>query len=430
MALGGGTFISQNKILPGSYINFVSAAKATGNLSDRGVVAFPIEMGWGAENTVFHVTAGDFQKNSLKLFGYAYTDDALKGIRDIFANAKEAYFYKLNTLGVKASNTYCTAKYAGIRGNQIKTIITNSEVTGKFDIATYFGDVLVDEQKAVTSTSELLENEWVDWEDSVTLALTAGLPCTGGTNGSVSDATYQAFLDAIESYSFNVIGTVSTDSTIKALFANFTKRMRDEVGVKFQCVLHQYTTADHEGIISVENGDDASLCYWVAGAEAGCAVNKSLTNAIYTGEFDVDTDYTQAELEAAILAGKFIFHKVNDKVRVLEDINCFISVSSDKGDDFKSNQTIRVLDQIGNDIASLFNTKYLGQVPNDNAGRISLWNDIVKHHQELQALRAIENFEADDVTVAAGDTKKAVVVTDYVTPVNAMAQLYMTVIVQ
>jgi hypothetical protein len=34
------------------------------------------------------------------------------------------------------------------------------------------------------------------------------------------------------------------------------------------------------------------------------------------------------------------------------------------------------------------------------------------------------------VTVAQGDTKKAVVVADYVTPVNAMAQLYMTVYVQ
>ena len=32
--------------------------------------------------------------------------------------------------------------------------------------------------------------------------------------------------------------------------------------------------------------------------------------------------------------------------------------------------------------------------------------------------------------VAQGDTKKAVVVTDYVTPVNAMAQLYMAVYVQ
>ena len=89
-----------------------------------------------------------------------------------------------------------------------------------------------------------------------------------------------------------------------------------------------------------------------------------------------------------------------------------------------------MLDQIANDIAVLFGTKYIGKVPNDASGRISLWNDIVKHHQELQNIRAIENFNPDNVTVAQGDTKKSVVVTDYVTPVNAMEQLYMTVYVQ
>ena len=81
------------------------------------------------------------------------------------------------------------------------------------------------------------------------------------------------------------------------------------------------------------------------------------------------------------------------------------------------------------DIATLFNTYYLGKVQNDASGRISLWNEIVKHHQELETLRAIENFSADDVTVEQGDTKKSVVVTDNVSIVNAMEQLYMTVVV-
>ena len=62
-------------------------------------------------------------------------------------------------------------------------------------------------------------------------------------------------------------------------------------------------------------------------------------------------------------------------------------------------------------------------------GRVSLWNDIVKHHEQLQDLRAIENFTSDAVTVLPGETKKAVQVQDRVQPVAAMEQLYMTVIV-
>ena len=38
MALGGGSFITQNKVLPGAYINFISRTRATSALSDRGVV--------------------------------------------------------------------------------------------------------------------------------------------------------------------------------------------------------------------------------------------------------------------------------------------------------------------------------------------------------------------------------------------------------
>lgn len=115
---------------------------------------------------------------------------------------------------------------------------------------------------------------------------------------------------------------------------------------------------------------------------------------------------------------------------MLTDINTFVSSTDEKSSDFSNNQTVRVLDQIGNDIAVVFNTKYLGKVPNDAAGRISLWNDIVKHHEQLQTIRAIENFTSDSVSVEQGETKKSVLVMDYVTPVNAMEQLYMTVIVQ
>ena len=88
---------------------------------------------------------------------------------------------------------------------------------------------------------------------------------------------------------------------------------------------------------------------------------------------------------------------------------------------------MRVCDQIGMDIATIFNTRYLGVMPNDNAGRIALWADIVKYMKNLETLRAIENFTDTDVVVEQGDVKKAVVVNTPITVVNCMEQLYMTV---
>ena len=206
------------------------------------------------------------------------------------------------------------------------------------------------------------------------------------------------------------------------------------MGIKFQLVLYRLA-ADYMGVISVENKvtdadcSEASLVYWVTGAESGCAVNKSCQNKKYDGSFTVETAYTQNQLKVAKKAGKFILHKVNSDIRVLEDINTMVTTSDTCGDVFKDNQTIRVIDQIGNDDAIMFNTKYLGEVPNDDAGRISLWSDLKKIRGDLQTIRAIENFTDADVTVSQGNTKKSVRVTSTINVVNAMGQLYMTVVV-
>jgi hypothetical protein len=432
MALGGGTFVTQNKVLPGAYINFVSLATASATLSDRGVATMPLTLDWGVEGAVFEVTSADFQKNSLKIFGYPYDHEKLKGLRDLFRNIHTLYAYRLNG-GSKASNAHATARYGGSRGNDIKIVIQkNVDDETMFDVKTMIDSTTVDVQ-TVASAAQLVANDFVTWAEAE-LAVTAGMPLNGGMT-SVEDGTnHQAYLDKIESYSFNAMGVESIDNAINGLYEAFCKRMRDEVGKKFQLVLYN-KASDFEGVVNLKNKvtdeghSEASLVYWVTGIVAGCAVNKSNTNKLYDGEFTVDVDYTQLALTKAIQNGEFVLHKVGSDVRVLEDVNSLKTTSDTKGDIFKDNQTIRVIDQIANDIAVLFNTKYLGVVPNDASGRISLWADIVKHHQQMQDIRAIENFSDKDVTVEQGNTKKSVVVNDAVTVVNAMSKLYMTTVV-
>jgi hypothetical protein len=434
--LGGGTFTSQNKVLPGAYINFVSAASASASLSDRGFVAFPLLLDWGKDGEVFTVTQEEFKKESLKIFGYPYTSDKLKGLRDLFLYAQTCYFYKLNG-GVKAANAYFTAKYKGIRGNSLKTVIAvNADDTAKFDVATYLDTTLVDAQTVATA-EELVSNDYVDPITMATLAVTAGTPLTGGTNGEeVTGIDYQTFLTKIESYSFNILACPTSTAEVIALFVAFTKRMRNDVGVKFQTIV--YRTADnHEGVINLKNavtdvsGDFPahSLIYWLSGREAACAVNGDLTNKVYDGEFTVDTNYSQLALVAGINAGELIFHKVGDTVRILNDINSLTTFTEEKNKDFSSNQVIRVLDQVGNDIAALFNIKYLGNIQNNKAGRLSLWNDIVTYLNVLVIMGAIEDYDTADIVVAAGNVKDSVVVDCPITPVSAMKKLYMVITV-
>lgn len=344
--LGGGVFVTQNKVLPGSYINFVSAARVTSALGERGTVAIALPLNKAA-GTVIELNKLDFVANSETLLGVKYGDAKVAPIRELFCHALKVLVYDL------------------------------------------------------------------------------------GESGTASEA-----VAALEPYEFNVLCAYTNGEEDVSAYITAVKAWRDEQGKKCQLVVYGQETPDHEGVINVvstvsdEDAPEYALVAWVAGAEAGCALNESCTNMVYDGEYTVVLDKTQTQLEACIQNGEIAFHLVYGDVRMLEDVNSLTTTTEDKGEDFKYNQTIRIIDQIANDIAKLFNTKYLGKIPNDKSGRVSLWADIVAHHKELEAIRAIENFDSALLTVEQGATKKSVVVNDVVTVVNAMAQLYMTVVVQ
>ena len=426
--LGGGNFISQNKILPGTYINFVSAAKATANLGERGYAAVALPLKWGADDAIFTVTGDDFRKNTLKLFGFTFDSDEAKGLRDLFKNITTLYCFKLMNGGAKAANDVAEAKYKGSAGAKIATEILEGTTPGTFDVNIYFGTSLV-YAKTVATVAELTaeDNGWVTWKiDALGASTRTVLTGTDLDGTDITATEHSAFLNAAQAYTFNAMACLSTEDAIKELYVQEVKDMRDNAGIKYQLVVHD-KAADYEGVVNVKNSAEA--VYWATGVVAGCAVNSSNTNKVYDGEFDIPVNYNKAQLEAAITGGEFAFHRVGDEIRVLDDINSLVTTTAEKGEDFKSNQTMRVLDQVAMDIAKLFNTKYLGKIPNDAAGRTSLWSDIVKHHQELEKIRAIENFDPASVVVEQGDTKKSVTVADVITPVNAMSQLYMSVVV-
>lgn len=346
--LGGGVFVTQNKVLPGSYINFVNASSAGTTVGERGTVAIALSLGKAA-GTVITLTRAEFIKDSQNILGFAYNAPEVAVLREIFLHANKVYVYDL---GIEDTKT-------------------------------------------------------------------------------VSEA-----IAALEPYDFNVLCAYTGITSDVTLYMEGVKSWRDDMGKKCQVVVYNQAKPDHEGVINVvstvsnEYAEAYALVAWVAGAEAGCAINESCTNMIYDGEYTIVVDKTQTQLEACIEAGQIAFHNVYGEIRLLEDINSLVTLTADKGEDFKANQTIRVIDQIANDIAKLFNTKYLGKIPNNASGRVSLWGDIVAHHRQLEEIQAIENFDSSLVTVEQGATKKSVVVTDVITVVNSMAQLYMTVIVQ
>jgi hypothetical protein len=425
MALGGGIFTSQTKVLPGSYINIVSTSSNQSNVGERGVVALPMILKWGDSGEVITVTADEFQRESLSLFGYAYDAPELLELREIFKHAQKVHVYNLSDKSpVKSSCKYATAKKEGSRGDQLKLVIqSNVDNESLFDVTLYFGSTIVHEQ-TVANIAALKDNDFVDWTD-VELAVEAGVNFTGGSDGTTDNNSYQNALNAFENYKFNILVTPNADAI--DLFVAYTKRMRDERGIKFQTVIPAVKSSNYEAVIEVP--EDQPVTMWVAGALAGCAVNKSCTNMKYDGEKTIPVNRTQMELEDCVRDGIFVFHKVENEVRVLMDINSLTTFTDEKNEMFSSNQVIRVIDQCANDTARIFNNKYLGKVQNDQAGRVSLWNEIVTHRRELEQIRAIDAYNSETLIVSAGSHKNSVVVSEVIIPVSSMEKLYMTIVI-
>lgn len=340
------------------------------------------------------------------------------------------------TDGVKASNIYANAKYEGVFGNALSIVIAeDTDHAGKFVVSTKFGNAVVDTQSNIGSISDLEDNDYIEWEINIensstagiALSLNAGTPLTGGTNGTVTGQSYQNMLDTAENYSFNILAYDGTDTTTKALFKAFTQRMREEIGANFQTVLYNYS-ADYEGIINVKNSSD--LVPWVAGAEAGCAVNASIENMTYDGEKTVSANYTQTQLIMSMESGELVFHKVEDDYKVLKDINSLTTFTTLKGKKFGENTTIRVNDQIGNDVAVMFNNQIMGKVQNDSEGRLYVWDKINDIMQALATQRAISNYDSSDLRVfeIEGDSSAIGAEIKY-TPLNILNKLYLTCIV-
>ncbi|GAA0717201.1 phage tail sheath family protein [Clostridium malenominatum] len=438
--MAGGTWNTQNKIRPGAYINFKSKSKDSYILGERGVVTMPLNLPWGAEKEVIEINTGE---DLFELIGMDTTEESTLLIKETLKRAKKLLLYRVNA-GTKATSTVegltITAKHSGTKGNSIKIIIQNNiDDETSFDVMTMLGNTQVDKQIGVKSIENLSSNSFVEFKGAGELKATAGITLSGGDDGVVSNGDYTDYLATIELYDFNTMAMPTKDSSIKAIATTFIKRLREQEGKKVQCVLENYPEADYEGVISVKNGvilndmtviSSEKAVAFVAGATAGANVNQSLTYSAYDGAIDVDTRYTNKDIETALKNGEVVFIANNSKVIIEQDINTLKTFVEDKNNDFRKNRVIRVLDGIGNDIKSLYENSYIGKASNNEDSRNLFKKDIIKYLETLQGIGAIENVSTEDVVVLQGENKDSILVKVGIQSIDSMEKLYMNVEVQ
>lgn len=440
-ALGGGGFLTPTKILPGSYINTISAPRAANIFGDRGFAAIALPLDWGAVGEIITLEKEDLQNDSLEILGYPYTHEALKPMREILIGARTLYLWNLNGQSVKAKGTIGTlnfeAKHGGIVGNDIMVRVQpDIDHTGNFIVSVRLHGV--EAYKKSVATVEELENDFVVFKGELSAeSVTAGVKLKDGANGNVTAEDHTNFLGAIEEFDVNAIGLASDEADLKRLYSSYSQRMRDEDGIKLQVVLYEPDTNkfNYEGTVEVHNKtlDDATkpyeAVYYTTGIIAGCKINASNTNLLYNGEYDIEGVTKGREAEKLINQGKFVFYRKKGETRVLEDINSFIEFTLYKNKDFSKNQIIRASDQRAKDIAIIFNSRYLGKVLNNKDGRVSFWKELANHGETMLGLGVYETYDPNETTVEKGKEKDQVLVYDPQDYAMAMQKLYMTIVV-
>lgn len=341
-----GTWTSQDKVLPGAYLNFKTNSALSITPGERGTVVILQDMSTGTQDDLYTITATDASE-----WPAAATDADKLLAGEALKNAKTVKVYNLGTTTHDATDL-ATALAA------LKTV--------EFDVLCY------------------------------------------------------------------PYATAADHATIKT----WIETMRNTEGVGIQAVLPSYT-GDNEGIINVDHAvvladntelTKAQTTAWVAGITAGATIYQSNTGKIYEGAIDVTPRMTKTEMETAVGAGKFIF-KVDaaQNVSVVYDINSLTTLTTTKGKQFKKNRVIRTIDGINNDVTKIFEANYVGKVNNNVDGRSLFKAALVNYFVELQRLGAIQNFEPDDVTVAAGTDSDAVIIDCYVQLVDSAEKIYITV---
>lgn len=442
--MAGGTWTTQNKVRPGVYIRFTTNRALGLTVGERGVVTICEPMSWGPVGEVMTVANGD---DMTPYTGYDITNEKNRFLREIFRGTNRTsppttlYLYRpAATSSAKATVTTgtltATAKYPGVRGNDITIVVTEDvDNEGSFFVSTVVDGEIQDQQSAET-VADLVPNDWVDWSGTGALTATVGAPLTSGADGTVAASAYSDYLEAIEPYKFDVIIYDGSDSTVQDSMVGFVNRLADENGQYTQLVAANLTAPDSRFVINVMSGvtlaDGTALTpqqvtWWAGGATAGAQFNESLTYATYPTAVAVTPLLTNNQIISALQSGQFILVADFDEVHVEQDIDSLTTYTTDIGVVYKKNRIIRLCNTIANDIYQQFSQNYIGVVNNNDAGRARFKAAIVGYLYQIQDAEGIQNFDPEDVEVLPGIDIDAIVVNVAFYAVDAVEKIYMTV---
>ncbi|ALJ23988.1 phage tail protein [Lactobacillus gallinarum] len=486
--MAGGTWKIQNKVRPGVYINVKGDGKPVLTTPLGRLLMFQNKpLGWGKKGIIELTATSDFTA----LTGHNNTDEVLAPVYEALKNAETVLLLNDFDGGAKSTSTKdgvytVNAKYEGEQGNNISVSFAPSPLvdganTRDVTVTTIFGTKQVDQVKitlplpkadaitaaGLTDEKQLeVHNDYVDitfgtnpadvtkelngkGEYPLYTAIFNGLTqnaanvsLAGGSNGT--NKVVDDMNDYLENEFYTVATTAGWDesSNIHKLLVEEIKLLRENVGIKVRAVVPNSTGVvyNYEGVSTVLNGyvlNDGTIitpniaAARFAGMSASATPDQALTYTQLDDAAEAKPKLNNDKTIEALNAGQIVFTtRAGSRVVIEQDINSLTKFTSTKPKDFSKNRIIRTLDEICINTTQTFETSFLGKVSNNEFGRDLFKANRVSYLSGLESQNMIRDFDPNDLTIDQGDEKDAVLMSLYVTPVDAMEKLYVNLIVR
>jgi hypothetical protein len=204
----GGTWTSQNKILPGAYINFLTNTALSITPGDRGTVVLLQEMSVGAAGDMYKITATDeaAYPEAVKAAEKMLVNQALKGAKTVIVyNLGASHTAAVVTAALAALKTiefntlcypYDAAAYATNQAS-IKTWITAMRDTEGRKIQAVMADCIGDNEGVINVTQGVKLTDGTILTNAQTTAWVAGVTAGAAIYQSNTGKRYADAIDVV-----------------------------------------------------------------------------------------------------------------------------------------------------------------------------------------------------------------------------------------
>lgn len=412
--MAGSVFqVGEAKVRPGIYVRVTSEGPPPVGVVPQGIVAALLRASWGPLNEV--VVLENIQSIAATYGSggtLAVAEEAFQG------GCRRVLAYRLGTGGAKATLILkdtaatpadvvtLTAKYEGIRGNDLKVTVRDSLTdTTKRELLIHEGTTLrqtitfakgTGEPQALVDAVAASNSPWITAtklaDGNGTLATVTQQALTGGADPTVTGDVYSAGLTAIEALDWNVLAVDSEDTATHVAVQTYIDRVRSE-GKRVLAVVGEPTSValatrltnakafNDYAIVYVANGFKGSdgatregykAAAMVAGMVAAASITDSLTHAVVRNATEVVGALTNAEIEQAIQSGALVFTvSAQKQVHIEYGINTFVTPDADHDAGWKKIRRVKTRDNLIDRITATWDP-LIGKVNNSPDGRAIL----------------------------------------------------------